>query len=212
MASLLDREKKVFAGNKFTRGPLQESWNLSDPRVPKFLLRGEGSRVFDEEGRSYVDYLCSFGATVLGYGDERVEAAAIAAARTTGGQLLSCPTHYSVELAERLVKQRPGVEWVLLAKNGSDVTTLARVAARAATGRRGILREAADGAPAYHGASPQWLGGRAGVLSEESHDHEGHYRYNDLASVEAAIAKMGGGDSIAAIFVGAASYPYLDRT
>ncbi len=206
---LASRAARVFPGGKHTRLPLQAVPG------PQFLSHGDGCRVVDSEGRTWIDYLAGFGANVLGYNHRRVEAAASEAARR--GATLTGPTELSVALAERLVSLRPAADWVLLAKNGSDVTTAARVVARAATGRRRVLRERArvgGGAGgeywAYHGSSPGWTRGRPGVLAEEGAALEEAYEYNDLASVEAALARLDG--DCAAIFVGGASYPYSAPT
>ena len=121
-SNLVRRAKVVFAGHKWTRGPLAEPWLLNDDRFPKFLAKGEGSRVVDVDGRSFIDYHCGMGASVLGYGYGPVEQAAAQASVDTGGQLLPGPTPWSVHLAERLVKQREGAEWCIFAKNGSDAT------------------------------------------------------------------------------------------
>lgn len=115
---------------------------------------------------------------------------------------------------------------VILGKNGSDVTTAAARAARAATGRNKLLRAmdnpvkgVAEIAPsaaaalqgwAYHGATSGWLGSKPGVLTAESTAHEIGYRYNDLESVRAALDAADG--DCAAIFVGGCSYPYSGPT
>jgi len=103
-----------------------------------------------------------------------------------------------------------GATWALMCKNGSDVTTLARVAARATTGKRGVLREMSGTHAAYHGATPQWSRDKKGVLPEESKQYEASYTYNDLDSVRKAIASLDG--DVAAIFVGGCSYPYSAPT
>ena len=98
------------------------------------------------------------------------------------------------ELAERLVGLRDGAEWAILAKNGTDVTSAAKLAARAGTGRKLVLREAATpaghSAPywAYHGAH-SWMRGAAGVLPEVSSDFEVPYTFNDLESVRTAVRR-----------------------
>ena len=211
---LLKRASAVFPGRKHTRLPLQADW-ARDPRLPAFLVRGEGSRVIDVDGRDFVDYHCGFGASVLGYGHGAVESAAAAAALAAGGSTLTGPTALSVELAERLVALRPGCSWALLAKNGSDVTGLARTVARAATGRRRILREQCGVHWAYHGAG-SWArdatgAPAAGILAAEGAAEEIGYVYNDLESVERALALLDG-DLPAAIFVGGCSYPYSAPT
>ena len=207
-SKLLARAGSVFPGGKYTRWPLMQT-----VYAPQFLERGEGCRVWDVDGKPFIDYMCGFGASVLGYGHPAVEAAASAQAAL--GTTLTGPTARSVELAERLTSLRPGGAWVIMGKNGTDATQAAKVAARAGTGRRTILREAArppgHDAPywAYHGAQ-QWLQGAPGVLPEESSELEIGYTYNDLDSVKAALEAADG--DCAAIFVGGASYPYSAAT
>jgi glutamate-1-semialdehyde 2,1-aminomutase len=62
MAELLRRASAVFPGGKYTRWPLQQL-----AYGPIFLERGEGCRVWDSNGRPYIDYMSGFGASVLGY-------------------------------------------------------------------------------------------------------------------------------------------------
>jgi glutamate-1-semialdehyde 2,1-aminomutase len=188
---------------------LQEAWSLNDSAVPKFFTRGDGCRIWDVEGREFIDYHSGFGANLLGYNHPAVEDA-VKKAGETAGPLLSGPTPYSVELAERLVSVRPGATWAFPSKNGTDATTLARVCARASTGKQGILREKAGNAFAYHGASPQWSRGKPGVTDEESSQFEASYKYNDLDSVRKALDSLKG--NVAAIFVGGCSYPLSEPT
>ena len=182
---LVARASKVFPGGKYTRWPLMQT-----AYAPQFLERGEGCRVWDADGKPFIDYMCGFGASVLGYNYPEVEAAA--SAQAANGNTLTGPTARSVELAERLVGLRDGAEWAILGKNGTDVTSAAKLAARAGTGRKLVLREAAKpvghSAPywAYHGAH-SWMRGAAGVLPEVSSDYEVPYTFNDLESVRAAV-------------------------
>eukprot|EP00035_Acanthoeca_spectabilis_P000273 m.72321 g.72321 ORF g.72321 m.72321 type:complete len:469 (+) comp10105_c0_seq1:190-1596(+) len=222
--SLAARAAAVFPGGKVTRWPLQGLGY-----GPAYLTKGAGCRVWGHDGeggptRSYIDYMSGFGASVLGYCHPAVDEAA--AAQAKHGMTLTGPTAVSVDLAERLVSLRPGAEWVILGKNGSDVTTAAARAARAATGRNKLLRAmdnpvkgVAEIAPsaaaalqgwAYHGATSGWLGSKPGVLTAESTAHEIGYRYNDLESVRAALDAADG--DCAAIFVGGCSYPYSGPT
>ena len=94
-SSLAARAARVFPGGKHTRLPLQAVPG------PQFLSHGNGCRVVDSEGREWIDYLAGFGANVLGYNHQRVEAAAAEAARR--GATLTGPTELSLSLAERLV-------------------------------------------------------------------------------------------------------------
>ncbi|WP_022930215.1 aminotransferase class III-fold pyridoxal phosphate-dependent enzyme [Patulibacter americanus] len=161
---------------------------------PQFFARGEGCRIWDVDGREYLDFMCSWGPILLGHAHPVVDAAATAAMAT--GDVLNGPTPHMVELAELLVDQVPHADWTMFAKNGNDVTTLGVVVARAATGHRKVL--VANNS--YHGIAG-WSS-RPGVsgMTPEDHANTVFFDYNDLASVEAAVAEAGE-DDVAAIVV-----------
>ncbi len=162
------------------------------PWHPQFYEQGQGSRVWDADGNSYVDLMCSFGPMVLGHAHPEVQAAA--AAQMTNGDCLNGPTERMVELAELIVDTVPAADWAMFAKNGTDATTIAVTTARAATGRRKVL--AARGS--YHGSDPWCTPKPAGTLPEDrAHLH--YFEYNDLRSAERAAAEAG--DDLAAIIV-----------
>ncbi|SDG12727.1 glutamate-1-semialdehyde 2,1-aminomutase [Blastococcus aurantiacus] len=159
---------------------------------PQFMTRGEGSRVWDADGNEYLDFMCGWGPVVLGRKDPVVEAAVRAQLDT--GDLLDGPSPVMVDLAELLVELVPHADWAMLAKNGTDATTACVSIARASTGRRKVLL--ARGA--YHGAIP-WCTPRPGGVLPEDRAHLGYYEYNDVASLEAAVAEAG--DDLAGIIV-----------
>jgi glutamate-1-semialdehyde 2,1-aminomutase len=167
------------------------TWPVS---FPQFLERGRGCRIWDVDGREYVDFVCSFGPIVLGHAHPGVEAAAERQRRLADCQ--NGPSARMVELAERLVDLVPHADWAMFAKNGTDATTLALSIARAATGRRKVL--VARGA--YHGSAP-WCTPRLAGTTPEDRFHLVPFVYNDLASVEAAAAEAGG--DLAAVLVSA---------
>jgi glutamate-1-semialdehyde 2,1-aminomutase len=127
---------------------------------------------------------------VLGYRDPDVEAAV----RDQGarGDSLNGPSERLVELAELLAATIPHCDWSLLAKNGTDATTICVTVARAATDKRKIL----IARRAYHGAAPWCTPYLAGTLPEDR-AHQVFYDYNDAASLEQAAAEAG--DDLAAI-------------
>src|SRR5580704_15040253 len=127
---------------------------------PQFMRGGRGARVWDVDGREYVDLMCSYGPVVLGHQHPKVEAAAQAQRREADCQ--NAPSPRMVELAEALTGTVAHADWAMFAKNGTDATTLALMIARAATGRRKIL--AARGS--YHGAAP-WCTPRPGGVTAE---------------------------------------------
>lgn len=112
---------------------------------PLFVERGEGSRIYDVDGNSYVDYVMSYGPLVLGHADERVVEAVTRAARV--GTTFGAPTELEVELAELVCESVPSVEAVRMTNSGTEATMSAIRVARGYTGREKILKF--DGN--YHG-------------------------------------------------------------
>ena len=162
------------------------------PSYPQFMARGEGPRLWDVDGREYLDLMCGWGTIVLGRQHAEVDAAV--AAQLSHGDCLNGPGPVMVDLAELLVDTIPHADWAMFAKNGTDATTMSVTIARAATGRRRVLM--AHGA--YHGAAPWCTPGPAGVLPEDRAFID-KFEYNDVASLQAAVAEAG--DDLAAIIV-----------
>jgi len=152
---------------------------------PQFFTRAEGCRLWDADGREFIDFMCSWGPVVLGHHDAEVEAAADAQSRL--GDTMNGPAPVLVELAEHLTSIVAHADWTLFAKNGSDATTICVTTARAATGRRKLL--VARGA--YHGAAPWCTPNPVGVTAEDR-VHLVPYRYNDSASLEQAAQQCDG--------------------
>jgi glutamate-1-semialdehyde 2,1-aminomutase len=161
------------------------------PGTPQFFSRAKGARLWDADGREFIDYSCAFGPNLLGYGDPRVEAAAERQRQL--GDTMTGPSPVFVELAEKLVSMITHADWAIFAKNGTDTTTLALTIARAHTGRRRVLVAAGS----YHGTAPWCSPITAGILPEER-AHRRTYTYNDVESLEQAVAEAG--DDLAAIF------------
>ncbi|HUR76565.1 MAG TPA: glutamate-1-semialdehyde 2,1-aminomutase [Acidimicrobiales bacterium] len=119
--------------------------------TPYVVAHGAGAYVTDVAGRRYVDWVQSYGATILGHAHEKVVAAVADAARA--GTSFGAPTPGEVRLAELVVARVPGVEQLRLTSSGTEATMSALRLARAATGRHGII--VFDGC--YHGHSDQML-------------------------------------------------------
>jgi len=166
---------------------------------PQFFTDGDGCRVRDANGREYIDFMCSWGPVLLGHRHPEVEAAADTQRRL--GDCLNGPTPRFVELAERLVDRIAHADWAMFQKNGTDATTLCLTIARAATGRRKVL--VARGA--YHGSAPWCTPSPAGVVAEDR-VHLLPFRYNDVASVDAAAAAAG--DDLAGVMVSPFRHDY----
>jgi glutamate-1-semialdehyde 2,1-aminomutase len=159
---------------------------------PQFYSRGVGARLWDADGNEYIDFMCAYGPMIAGYANVAIDGAA--QARQRDGDLLSGPTSHLVELAETLVDLMPHADWAMFAKNGTDATTTATVIARAATGRRTLLKAR----KAYHGANPWFTPAPAGITEADRADIV-EFDYNDLASLEGAADRAS--DGVAAIIL-----------
>ncbi len=162
------------------------------PEYPQFMRSGRGARVWDADGNSYVDLMCSYGPVVLGHQHPAVQEAVRAQAALADCQ--NGPGPVLVELAELLVATVRHADWAMFAKNGTDATTMCCTIARAQTGRKRIL--VARGA--YHGAAP-WCTPRPAGTTPQDRANLGCYEFNDLASARAAVAEAS--DDLAAIVV-----------
>ncbi len=164
---------------------------------PPLLVRGEGAHVWDADGNRYIDYVGSWGPLILGHADPEVIEAIIQAARN--GTSFGASTPAEADLAELVVEAFPAIEKVRFVSSGTEATMSAIRLARAATGRKVIMKF--EGC--YHGHSDALLvkagsgvatlgiPGSAGV-PEEFVKFTLALPYNNVGAVEAAFAKFKG--------------------
>lgn len=129
---------------------------------PYFVDRGSGSRVWDVEGREYIDFVQSYGASILGHAHPLVVDAIKAAAEK--GSTFGAPTLNEVLLAEAICERVPGLESVRLVSSGTEATMSAIRLARGATGRNGLVKFAGN----YHGHSDALLAASGSGIAEGS--------------------------------------------
>jgi glutamate-1-semialdehyde 2,1-aminomutase len=106
--------------------------------TPPFIARGAGSKIWDVEGKSYIDYVGSWGPLIVGHAHPEVVRAVQNAA--TQGLSYGAPTAAEVELAELLCRRVPGIEMVRLVSSGTEATMSAIRLARGFTGRSTIVK------------------------------------------------------------------------
>jgi len=175
--------------------------NSGQRRVPGLedlvVTATSGATFTDAEGRTYTDYHAAFGPPLLGHNDPDVDAAVAATARSVGLMGVGV-TPVEIELAERLCELVPSVERVLLTETGSEATFHAIRVARAATGRRHVIKFQG----CYHGwhdavamnviSLPENVGRRdplsKGVLPEVT-EATIVCRFNDAEDVERALTE-----------------------
>ena len=118
---------------------------------PLVIDHAEGARIFDVDSREYIDYVCSWGALILGHAHPDVTAAVQdQASRGTSYGMIS---PLEIELAEKIAQAVPSVEKVRLVSSGTEATMSAVRLARAFTQRDAIVKFAG----CYHGHSDSFL-------------------------------------------------------
>jgi len=199
-AELFERARHVIPGG--VNSPVRAFRAVGG--TPRFIVRGDGARIFDAEGRSYLDYIGSWGPMILGHRHPAVQAAVHAA--VDEGLSFGAPTARETELVEAIVAHVPGVEQLRLVSSGTEAAMSAMRLARGATGRSVIVKF--EGC--YHGHADALLVKAGSGLATFGHptsagdpeavvQHTLVLPYNDVAALEAAFARHGG--AIACVMV-----------
>ncbi|MHB8169847.1 MAG: glutamate-1-semialdehyde 2,1-aminomutase, partial [Thermoleophilia bacterium] len=173
-------------------------------RDPLFISRGEGSRMFDVDGNSYIDYVGSWGPLILGHCHPAVVESLEKTLRD--GTSFGAPCALEVELAREVVAAVPSVEMVRMVSSGTEATMSALRVARGYTGREKIIKFMG----CYHGAVDSLLvHAGSGVATLSLPDSPGVTRgtsadtllapYNDLEAVRAIMEREG--EQVAAIIL-----------
>ena len=171
---------------------------------PAFFERAEGSHIWDVDGNSYIDYVCSWGPMVLGHANPEVVGAAQKA--TAHGTSFGAPTEMEVRMADLVTEAVPSIEMVRFVNSGTEATMSALRLARAYTGRNRILKF--DGG--YHGHDDALLvKAGSGLANQGIASSAGVHPdyaagtlvadYNDLESVENLLNAHR--DEVAAVIV-----------
>src|SRR5579863_2243275 len=171
---------------------------------PIIVDRAAGARLWDADGNEYIDYVCSWGALILGHAHPKVIEAITSQAQR--GTSYGMPTELEVELAARIRKAIPSCEKVRFVSSGTEATMSAARLARAATSRDLIVKF--EGC--YHGHADSFLSEAGSGLAtlgiaacpgvpQALAELTLNVPYNDLAAVETVFAEHAG--KIAAIIV-----------
>jgi glutamate-1-semialdehyde 2,1-aminomutase len=155
--SLFERGQRVIPGG--VNSPVRAFRSVGG--TPYFVARGEGAHVWDVEGRRFVDYVQSYGASILGHAHPRVVEAIVEAAAL--GTTFGAPTEGEVVLAELICERVPGLEQVRLVSSGTEAVMSAIRLARGATGRTKLVKF--DGN--YHGHSDSLLVAGGSALAQQ---------------------------------------------
>ena len=140
-AQLFDAAQRVIPGG--VNSPVRAFRSVGG--TPRFIARGSGARIIDADGNTYIDYVLSWGALALGHAHPAVVDAV--GRQLSLGTSFGAPTEAETELAELITHAMPAVEMVRFVSSGTEAAMSALRLARAATGRRKIIKLAG----CYHG-------------------------------------------------------------
>lgn len=172
--------------------------------TPLFMERGEGCKIYDVDGREYIDYVCSWGPLILGHAHPAIVGALQAAVEK--GTSYGAPTEKETVLARLIVEAMPSVDLVRFVNSGTEAAMVAIRMARGFTGRDKIVKF--EGC--YHGHADSLLvKAGSGALTFGIPDSLGVPEalakdtyllpYNDLARAAQLLRSKGKG--IAAVIV-----------
>lgn len=171
---------------------------------PPFIKKGKGSRIWDEDGREYIDYVMSWGPLILGHAYPDV-VSAVKKQAESGTSFGAC-TELEVLMAEKIKEALPSMEVIRMVNSGTEATMSAIRLSRGYTGRNLIVKFAG----CYHGHSDSLLiSAGSGALTFGAPDSGGVTentardtivaRYNDTEMVKDIFNKYG--EQIAAVIV-----------
>ncbi len=171
---------------------------------PLFIKKAKGSKIVDADGKTYIDYVLSWGPMIVGHSHPKVTAALKKA--IANGTSFGAPTEIEITLAKMVKKAFPSMDMVRMVSSGTEATMSAIRAARGFTGRDKILKF--DGCYHGHGDSLLVKAG-SGVATFGLPDSPGvpadlakhtlTVSYNDLPAVKDMASREG--DRIACIIV-----------
>ena len=178
---LYKRAIKIIPGGSqtFSKGPSQFTNNFA----PKYLKKGKGCKVWDEDNNVYVDYVMGCQPLILGYSDKDVNNAVQKQLKI--GSTFSLMNKLEIDVAELLVKHIPSAEMVRFGKNGGDATTIAIKIARAVTGKQKVAFCGYHGWHDWFIASTDKSNGIPNFNKELVYSFE----YNNLNSLEKIFEK-----------------------
>ena len=171
---------------------------------PLFIERGQGSKIYDSDGNSYIDYVCSWGPLILGHAHPKIVQTICEVAQK--GTSFGAPTVLETELARLITTALPAVEMVRMVNSGTEAAMSALRLARGHTKRPKVVKFAG----CYHGHCDSFLikagSGAATLGSPDSPGvTEGTAKdtlilpYNNLAAVKEVFECLG--EEIAALVV-----------
>lgn len=197
---LFERALRILAGG--VSSPVRSFYAVGGE--PLFISNAKGPMIYDVDGNEFIDYVCSWGALILGHADESVVAAIKEQAEK--GTSYGAPTEVELRLAEAISQAMPSLELIRFVSSGTEATMSAIRVARGYTGRKRIVKF--EGC--YHGHADLLLAkAGSGIATYSIPDSAGVPEgivkdtavlpYNDVRSLEEEFRREG--KEIAAVIV-----------
>lgn len=131
---LLEKAKKIIPGG--VNSPVRAFKSVGGN--PPFIKKAKGSKLYDEDGNTYIDYIGSWGPMILGHGHPEVLEAIHK--QLDIGTSYGAPTKLEVEMAEIITSAMPSIEMVRMVNSGTEATMSAIRVARGFTGKNKIIK------------------------------------------------------------------------
>ena len=144
---LFEKAKTLFPGG--VNSPVRAFKSVDG--APLFMKKGDGCKIWDEDGNEFIDFCCSWGPLILGHNHPEVRKAIEVALQN--GTSFGAPTQLENELGELIIKNNPFIEKIRFVSSGTEAVMSAIRLARGYTGRNKIIKF--DGC--YHGHADSLL-------------------------------------------------------
>ena len=154
---LFDRARRVIPGG--VNSPVRSFRSVGG--TPYFVVTADGPYVWDADGRRYIDYVQSYGPSILGHAHPGVVDAVNRAA--ADGTSYGAPTEAEIRLAETVVERVEGLEALRFVNSGTEATMTALRLARGATGRDRVVTFAG----CYHGHADALLAAGGSGMADQ---------------------------------------------
>lgn len=175
---------------------IRRPYNFVEGEYPVFIERGYGGHIVDVDGNDYIDMLCSYGPIILGYIEDEINEAV--KEQMDKGFCFSLVQELQNELQKKLIELIPCAEMAVIAKTGSDVTTMAVRVARGYTGKNIVLR------CGYHGWH-DWCVENKGGVPQETVDMTVGFSYGNIDELKEKLEANK--DDVACIIITPVGHP-----
>lgn len=153
---------------------------------PLFISKGKGAKIFDSEGKSYIDHVLSWGALILGHAHPKIVSAIKKQAPL--GTSYGAPTGLETKLAKFIIGAFPSIERIRFTSSGTEANLSAIRLARGFTKKNKIIKFAG----CYHGCVDSLLVKASAGITKSTAADTIVVPYNDLGAFKKAIARHKG--------------------